>query len=51
VNIPVADAAFEQFVGQSNVLGISDTLDPYAALGVARDLGRSTSGHAEDRDG
>jgi hypothetical protein len=38
----------EQFVWQSNVPGISDRFDPYLALGVPRDLGRSASDHVGD---
>jgi hypothetical protein len=43
VDIHVADAGFEHSVWQSNVRGISDRSNPYAALGVPRDLGRSAS--------
>ena len=38
----LVDATFEQFVGQSNVRGISDAPHAYTTLRVLRDLGRSS---------
>jgi hypothetical protein len=43
VALEVADATFEQFVGQSSVPRISDRLDPHTKFGVHRDLSRSDS--------
>jgi hypothetical protein len=48
-NVRVIDGAFEQFAGQSNVRGISDTLHPYAGLGVACDRSRNGVNHLGQR--